>query len=73
MAHQSEVKATPRFIRLTEKRGYELIVRITDGPAAFIDRSVSVSLTLEQLNAIESWDPTENYRLDLNPTKETQE
>ena len=63
-------KATPRHIKFSDTKGYELIVKITEGPAHMLDRRVVVQLTGEQLDAIADWEPTGEFsRLDLENQK----
>lgn len=59
MPKSSIVKAVPRRIRYSEKDGYLLVVKITEGPQHLIDRIIQVQITADQLNAIADWDANE--------------
>lgn len=66
------VYAAPIALKFTEKEGYLLIVKVTEGPSNLLDRKVSVRLTNQQLDAIGDWNPGEGecgFRLDLESVR----
>jgi hypothetical protein len=50
------IKAFPLSIKL-KKDGYELLVKVNEGPNHILDRLVRVIMTGAQLNTIDNWDP----------------
>lgn len=59
-------KAKPVSIRFSEKDGYKLLVKINEGRQDLVDKTVTVILTADQLNAIADWDANKDIRLELD-------
>ena len=57
--------AKPETIRFNDDRGYELIIKITEGPNHLLDRRVRVKFNCQQLNAISEWDSSSLSFLNL--------
>jgi len=67
MRHQTKIIAIPSSLRFSEERGYELIVKVSDGPQQFVGRHVSVKLDGAMLDKIAEWEPKEgSNRLELS-------
>lgn len=52
----NQICARLRSIRLNEKGGYVMALKIVNGPQSLIDRTISVHLTAEHIDAISDWE-----------------
>jgi hypothetical protein len=59
----SVVKAKPIRISVHPDRGYELTVRISEGPTIILDRVVKIPMSSAQLDAIADWDPKQPFEV----------
>lgn len=55
---EQKVIALPLWIKFSERDGYRLVCKISEGPNALLDRRISIALTAEQLNKINEWEVT---------------
>lgn len=64
-----QVRALPTRLRFSEEKGYQLRVKIVDGPQHILDKVVWVSFTGDQLNDIAEWVPSEGTSMILDLEK----
>ncbi|MDE2095759.1 MAG: hypothetical protein KGL39_00760 [Patescibacteria group bacterium] len=57
---RSETRAKAIRLLFHPDRGYELLIQIVEGPTTILDRRIHVSLSANQLDAIDGWTPPDN-------------